>query len=71
MKIPFPFDGEVGAGLKPALTVWVIFILRCARAGHGGLSEIPSESLVLWKLLQNKRAKQVKKITEIAKIILM
>ena len=35
------------------------------------LSEIPSESLALWKLLQNKRAKQVKKITEIAKIVLV
>ncbi len=34
------------------------------------LSENPSESLELWKLLRNKRAKQVKKITEIAKIVL-
>ena len=34
------------------------------------LSENPSESLELWKLLKNKRPKQVKKITEIAKIVL-
>ena len=34
------------------------------------LSEIPSESLELWKLLKSKRPKQVKKITEIAKIVL-
>ncbi len=34
------------------------------------LSESPSESLELWKLLRNKRPKQVKKITEIAKIVL-
>lgn len=34
------------------------------------LSESPSESLALWRLLRNKRSKQVKKITEIAKIIL-
>jgi len=34
------------------------------------LSENPSESLELWKLLRNKRSKQVKKITEIAKIVL-
>jgi transcriptional regulator with XRE-family HTH domain len=34
------------------------------------LSESPSESLELWKLLKNKRPKQVKKITEIAKIVL-
>ena len=34
------------------------------------LSENPSESLELWKLLRNKRPKQVKKITEIAKIVL-
>jgi transcriptional regulator with XRE-family HTH domain len=34
------------------------------------LSENPSESLELWKLLKGKRPKQVKKITEIAKIIL-
>jgi len=34
------------------------------------LSENPSESLELWKLLRNKRVKQVKKITEIAKIVL-
>jgi len=40
MKIPFPFGGEVGEGLKPAPTVWVIFILRCARTGHGGLLDI-------------------------------
>ena len=37
MKISFPLDGEVGAGLKPAPTVGVFFMLRCARAGHGGL----------------------------------
>jgi len=34
------------------------------------LSESPFESLELWKLLRNKRSKQVKKITEIAKIVL-
>ena len=34
------------------------------------LSENPFESLELWKLLRNKRPKQVKKITEIAKIVL-
>ena len=34
------------------------------------LSENPSESLELWKLLKSKRPKQVKKITEIAKIVL-
>jgi len=34
------------------------------------LSENPSESLELWKMLRNKRSKQVKKITEIAKIVL-
>ena len=34
------------------------------------LSESPFESLELWKLLMNKRSKQVKKITEIAKIVL-
>lgn len=34
------------------------------------LSDCPSESLALWKLLRNKRAKQVKKIAEIAKIVL-
>jgi len=34
------------------------------------LSENPSESLELWKLLKNKKPKQVKKIIEIAKIIL-
>ena len=34
------------------------------------LSESPFESLELWKLLQGKRSKQVKKITEIAKIVL-
>lgn len=32
------------------------------------LSENPSESLELWKFLKNRRPKQVKKITEIAKI---
>ena len=34
------------------------------------LSENPSESLELWKLLRSKRPKQVKKITEIVKIVL-
>ncbi|MBU1054525.1 MAG: helix-turn-helix transcriptional regulator [Proteobacteria bacterium] len=34
------------------------------------LSESPFESLELWKLLKGKRPKQIKKITEIAKIIL-
>ena len=34
------------------------------------LSESPFESLELWKLLRNKRSKQVKKITAIAKILL-
>jgi len=34
------------------------------------LSENPSESLELWKLLRSKRPKQVKKLTEIAKIVL-
>jgi len=34
------------------------------------LSENHSESLELWKLLSSKRPKQVKKITEIAKIVL-
>ena len=34
------------------------------------LSESPFESLELWKLLKGKRSKQVKKITEIAKIVL-
>ena len=34
------------------------------------LSENPSESLELWKLLSCKRPKQVKKIIEIAKIVL-
>lgn len=34
------------------------------------LSESPFESLELWKLPRNKRSKQVKKITEIAKIVL-
>jgi len=34
------------------------------------LSATPSESLELWKLLKNTRPKQVKKITEIAKIVL-
>ena len=34
------------------------------------LSESPSESLELWKLLKGKRPKQVKKLTEIAKIVL-
>ena len=34
------------------------------------LSESPSESLELWKLLRGKRPKQIKKIAEIAKIIL-
>ena len=34
------------------------------------LSENPSESLELWKLLKSKRPQQVKKITEIAKIVL-
>ena len=34
------------------------------------LSESPFESLELWKLLKNKRSKQVKKITELAKIVL-
>jgi len=34
------------------------------------LSEIPFESMELWKLLQGKRPKQVKKLTEIAKILL-
>ena len=38
--------------------------------GITALSENPSESLELWKLLRNTRAKQVKKITEIAKIVL-
>jgi transcriptional regulator with XRE-family HTH domain len=34
------------------------------------LSENSSESLELWKLLRGKRPKQVKKITDIAKIVL-
>ena len=34
------------------------------------LSESPFESLELWKLLRSKRPKQVRKITEIAKIVL-
>lgn len=34
------------------------------------LSEAPSESLELWKLLRNKRSKHVKKIIEIAKLII-
>jgi transcriptional regulator with XRE-family HTH domain len=34
------------------------------------LSESPFESLELWKLLKNKRSKQVKKVTAIAKIVL-
>ena len=34
------------------------------------LSESPFEALELWKLLRSKRPKQVKKITEIAKIVL-
>lgn len=34
------------------------------------LSESPSESMELWRLLRSKRPKQVKKIIEIAKIIL-
>jgi transcriptional regulator with XRE-family HTH domain len=34
------------------------------------LSESPFESLELWKLLRNTRPKQVKKIPEIAKIVL-
>ena len=34
------------------------------------LSESPFESMELWKFLQNKRPKQVKKITAIAKIVL-
>lgn len=34
------------------------------------LSESPFESMELWKFLQNKRPKQVKKITAIAKIAL-
>jgi transcriptional regulator with XRE-family HTH domain len=34
------------------------------------LSESPSESLELWKLLRSQRPKQVKKIIEIAKIVL-
>ncbi|MBU1054580.1 MAG: helix-turn-helix transcriptional regulator [Proteobacteria bacterium] len=34
------------------------------------LTESPFESLELWKLLKGKRPKQIKKITEIAKIIL-
>jgi transcriptional regulator with XRE-family HTH domain len=34
------------------------------------LSESPFEALELWKLLRNKRPKQVKKITEIAKVVL-
>lgn len=34
------------------------------------LSESPFESLELWKLLRGKRPKQVKKIAEIAKIVL-
>ncbi len=34
------------------------------------LSENPSESLELWEFLKSKRPKQVKKITEIAKIVL-
>jgi transcriptional regulator with XRE-family HTH domain len=34
------------------------------------LSDNPFESLALWKLLRNKRSKQVKKVTEIAKIVL-
>lgn len=34
------------------------------------LSENACESLELWKLLKNKHPKQVKKITEIAKIVL-
>lgn len=34
------------------------------------LSESPFESMELWKLLKGKRSKQVKKITEIAKIVL-
>jgi transcriptional regulator with XRE-family HTH domain len=34
------------------------------------LSESPFESLELWRVLRNKRSKQVKKITEIAKIVL-
>jgi transcriptional regulator with XRE-family HTH domain len=34
------------------------------------LSENPSESLELWQFLRSKRPKQVKKITEIAKIVL-
>jgi transcriptional regulator with XRE-family HTH domain len=36
----------------------------------GALSESPFESMELWKLLKGKRPKQVKKITEIAKIVL-
>ncbi|MCX5832049.1 MAG: helix-turn-helix transcriptional regulator [Deltaproteobacteria bacterium] len=34
------------------------------------LSECPPESLQLWKLLKGKRPSQVKKLTEIAKIVL-
>jgi transcriptional regulator with XRE-family HTH domain len=34
------------------------------------LSESPFESLELWKLLKDKRIKQVKKVTAIAKIVL-
>lgn len=34
------------------------------------LSENPFESMELWKLIQGKRPKQVKKLTKIAKILL-
>jgi len=33
------------------------------------LSENPSESLELWKILRNKKPKQIKKIIEIAKAV--
>lgn len=33
------------------------------------LSENPSESLELWKILRNKKAEQIKKIIEIAKAV--
>jgi transcriptional regulator with XRE-family HTH domain len=56
--------------ISNALKIKSLELLNFDDEEIAALSENPSESLELWKLLRSKRPKQVKKITEIAKIIL-
>jgi transcriptional regulator with XRE-family HTH domain len=56
--------------ISDALKVRASELLNFEGEEMAALSESPSESLELWKLLRSKRPKQVKKITEIAKMVL-